>query len=369
MHRSCPAIVLLAIATSPRAQDTPPGPAVVQLVETGRAQALAHDWDQAIATLSRALAAAPDDVEALRWRGHAYTGAKRYAEGLADLERALELGAEDAWTHYARAMALHHLGQHERAVRGYTDALAIDPAFYKAYEWRGYTRSLLGDHVAAIADLDRAIAQDGANAWLFFIRGKAWASLLDFDHAELDLWKTVDADDHNADAHAQLGYLKTVRGDRDAAVAHLQRAVALDARGQVEARLWLHHLLRERGEDAAAQTQLDAVREAAAPENDTAAPSPAPELQWPLRQSQLLRGELTLDQLLAHASEGVTDAHEVDSRRCAALLHAGLVAARARQREQAQVLLARAIATDATDQWEWSLARARLRQLGDEGPR
>src|SRR5262245_25488740 len=111
--------LLLAALT---AQVSPTGPANLrELVERGKSMCLAHDWTHAIEVLSVALALDADDVEARRWRGHAFTGSERPREALADLERAAELAPEDAWTCYARAMALHHLGEHERAIAGYTE--------------------------------------------------------------------------------------------------------------------------------------------------------------------------------------------------------------------------------------------------------
>lgn len=336
------------------------------LTARGREAAQQQQWAEAIDTLTKALAAHPDDIEALRWRGHAYTGAQQYEKAFADLERALDLGAEDAWTNYAHAMALYHLGHSEEAVRGYTTALAIDPGFVKAYEWRGFNKSLLGDHIGAVADLDIAIRLDPGNAWLYFIRAKACVALLDFHRAELDLWKVVDGDSENADAHSQLGYLKACLGEVQPAINMLERAVKLDAKGQVEARLWLWQLYADRGDTDAAAAQLQAVQAAAGAEGADAAV-----VRWPLRLVAFARGEIDLAQLLQFAASEAPKAEEQQARRCAALLHAGLIAARAGEVDRALVLLARAVGTDATDQWEWSLARLRLRQLsGDvEKPR
>lgn len=356
MRPILPVVLLFAMAAV--AQQ----PVPTDLVELGRSQAEAKEFLPAIETLSKALAAHPDDVEALRWRGHAYTGAQQYDKAFADLDRALELGAEDAWTHYAHAMALHHLGHYQEAVRGYSRALAIDPEFKKAYEWRGYNRSLLGDQIGAVADLDIAIPLDPGNAWLHFIRAKACVALLDFKRAEEDLWKVIDHDNRDADANSQLGYLKACLGEWQPAVNFLERAVELDGKAQVEARLWLYELHADRGEADLAKAQLEAVRQlAAAPGADLAV------LQWPLRLVAFAQGEIDLPRLLQYAVDEAPKPEEQQGRRCAALLHAGLAAARGKDTDKALVLLARALGTDALDQWEWSLARLRLKQLSGEG--
>lgn len=348
------AVVLLASWLG--AQDPAPRPPFDELLEEGQRLALAHEWDQALAVLDRAVALAPDDAEALRWRGHAYTGAERYAEAFADLDRAVQLDGTDAWARYARAMALHNLGRYEEAIDGYTAALALDPSFFKAHEWRGYTHSLLGDHVRALHDIDAAIAVDGGNAWLRFIRAKAWVALLDFDAAEHDFWLVIDAEGTNADAHAQLGYLYACTGNDAAAVRMLRRAVELDPTGQLEARPWLFHLLAAGGDSEGATAQLAAITEAAA-----AAPD------WTRRVVAFLHGEVGPNALVAAAQsvDGDADAmaDEIAGRKCEAWTHIGLTRMRSGERQPALIAFAHAIGTDARDKWEWSWARGALRRM------
>lgn len=348
-------LLVLAPVTASVAQD----PVVT---ETGGAElALQRKWQQAIESLTLLLAAEPENTEALRWRAHAYTGAEQYALALVDLDRALELGSRDAWTHYARGMCLHHLGRQEDAVAAYTRTIALDPAFQKAYEWRGFTRSLLGNQVGAIADLDVALRIDDGNPWLRFIRGKAFAALLDFERAEPDFWKVVDCQPRHDDAQCQLGYLKACLGEEAAAIGFLEKGLQLDAAQQFEARPWLHQLHARAGDAQAAAAQLEAI--AAATDADGIDPAA---LTWVRHLAAHLRGELGLDALLARAVAEATKPAEVASRRCAALLHAGLVAQRRDDKAKALLLLARAVATEATDQWEWSMARRQLRMLAGD---
>lgn len=348
--------VLAATIAFASAQVPEPAPAPpADPVATGRQQALAHEWPAAIATLSAVLAKTPDDVEALRWRGHAFTGAERFAEALVDLDRALALGAADAWTNYGRAMALQHLGRLEEALAGYSRALEIDAEFFKAYEWRGFTRSRLGDHVGALADLDRALAQDPGNTWLYVIRGKCHVALHDLRRAEEDFWVVVDRDGNHADAHAQLGYLKACLGEAKAARGFLQRAVALDGEGQIEARLWVYELAVDAGDAEGARAQLEVIEDPAK--------ATAKERRWPRRLAAFVAGRLELPALLAAATDEAESPAEVPARRCAALWHAGCAAARAGRQEAALGLLGRALAEDAMDQWEWAAARRRLREL------
>jgi hypothetical protein len=86
-------------------------------------------------------------------------------------------------------------------------------------------------------------------------------------------------------------------------------------------------------------------------------------LQWPLLVVAFLAGECDGDALLAKAA--ALGGPEAARRRCEALLHIGLVHARAGRKDDAVRALARAVALDTRDAWEWSLARANLRRLLD----
>ena len=349
--RRLPFVAVLLLAAPLFAQQS-----VAELVAAGREHCGKREWAAAIALLDRALAQAPDDLEALRWRGHAFTGSEQHERARADLNRALELGADDAWVHYAHAMALHHLGQLEAAVRGYSAALAIDGTFFKANEWRGFTLSRLGRHREALADLDAALRVDGGNAWLSLIRGKARAALLDLEGAEHDLWRAADGDPQNGDAAAQLGYLLVATGQRVPGEAQLERAMGLDAAGQAEAALWRFHLRMAAGDEAAAQKLL-----APWPVGEVAKEVTVP---WPRVVVQFLRGALTSEQLVAAAA--ATPVAERAANRCAAWLHIGLVARRSGRDDDALRAFARAVATDVRDQWEWTWARQALREVVGE---
>lgn len=369
--RTIPMLVLVACAgapgeptnapappTGPAASDAPlRDPRLESLVAAGREACLAKQWAAALPLLDQAVAMAGDDVEARRWRGHAHTGAERPAEAFADLEHALRCGADDAWTHYARAMALHNLGRFEEAVRGYSDALAIDPGFHKAYEWRGFTNARLGRPLAALPDLDFALSLDRGNPWLSAIRGKVRASLLDFAGAEADLWRAVDADGADADAVAQLGYLLATGTNPEQGIALLERAVRLAPEKQAEARAWLVQLLRQRGRDDEASRHVAALQADGSP--------------WLRALAGALDGRLEGEALLAAAAAPEPDASldERPARRVAAWTHRALLAERAGDTAKAIDAHARAVAAARSEQWEWLWSLRRLGALTGEGPR
>jgi Flp pilus assembly protein TadD len=159
--------------------------------------ALNRDGD-ALASLDRALALAPELVEALNNRGNVYLKMGRSAEALADFEQALTLAPNflparlncgnaltklgrfaeaiarydallalqpgHAETIYNRGIALFGLGRLEEAVAAYDVVLAITPAHVSSLLNRGMALQALNRHREAIEHFDRAAALDRSNA-------------------------------------------------------------------------------------------------------------------------------------------------------------------------------------------------------------
>jgi hypothetical protein len=80
--------------------------------------------------------------------------------------------------------------------------------------------------------------------------------------------------------------------------------------------------------------------------------------------ASFLAGVSTAEALLAAVAEGAPD--ERVARRCAAWLHIGLVAQAGGREADALAAFARAVATDARDQWEWLWAFRALREVAGE---
>lgn len=66
---------------------------------------------------------------------------------------------------------LLQVGNHERAIEDYTQALQVDPQNSYAFYNRGITRDGSGDYEGAVEDFSHAIRLDPANADFFHNRG------------------------------------------------------------------------------------------------------------------------------------------------------------------------------------------------------
>ena len=71
----------------------------------------------------------------------------------------------------ASRLVVVQVGEYERAVEDYTQALQVDPHNSYAFYNRGITRDRSGDYEGAIIDFSHAITLDPANADFFHNRG------------------------------------------------------------------------------------------------------------------------------------------------------------------------------------------------------
>jgi tetratricopeptide (TPR) repeat protein len=134
-----------------------------QYSRRGEAFAARHDFDQALANLTRACELAPDTAEYFHQRGMIYWQLKQDAAAMADFDRALKLKPDDVDALVSRA---------ELSLQG-------------------------GDRLRARADLDAADAGASKQADVRFAIARAYqsAGLADAAIAQYDLWVMWHADD------------------------------------------------------------------------------------------------------------------------------------------------------------------------------
>ena len=97
------------------------------------------------------------------------------------------------WKGDSRARALNNRGvayfglrQYDRALRDYSQAIALKPDYAEALNNRGNAYNGLGQYARAVADLDRAVALRPGYAHAFYNRGNAYVSLGQFRNAVQD---------------------------------------------------------------------------------------------------------------------------------------------------------------------------------------
>ncbi len=149
------------------------------------------------------------------------------------------------------ALARHDLAG---ALRAFRSVLEIAPAHVRARLRLAHTLDQMGSPDAAIAELDRALAQYADNVTLLCGRAALFSARLRYDAAEADLKRAMKLTESNGDVHTQLGILLCRKARWREAIEPLRRAVELDPSQSLP----YYHL----GEAYNHVDQLDAARAA-----------------------------------------------------------------------------------------------------------
>jgi S1-C subfamily serine protease len=144
----------------------------------------------------------------------------RYEEALYLLDRVREAMPKDATTVYLRARAISELGDLDRALTSYQEALKLDPAFAAAHVQRAVVLRYLQrveeaskDEQAAFALLGDALKQDPVNAFAMRQRARLFWDLGRFDEALADWERVVERDDRDVFGLGNLALLLAAHPD------------------------------------------------------------------------------------------------------------------------------------------------------------
>lgn len=140
---------------------------------------------------------------------------------------------------YDRAFAHNEQGDPVAALVDLDRALAVDPANRAARRERAYSRDMVGDYAGARTDLDRALALGGEPVTLFKERAIALHGLGDVAGALADRTRVIELIPHDAVAVAERGAEYLWAGHFAEAEADFDHADKLatddDARGRIAA--------------------------------------------------------------------------------------------------------------------------------------
>ncbi|HKS05674.1 MAG TPA: tetratricopeptide repeat protein [Gemmatimonadaceae bacterium] len=123
--------------------------------------------------------------------------------------------------------ALAH-GKIDEAVAAFRDALQTSPGHVRARVRLAVSLDRKGDPEGAIAELDRALAQQQDNVTLLLGRAAVTSGRQRYTQAEADLRRALKLSESNAQVHLQLGVLQCRRARWREAIGFLRRAVELD---------------------------------------------------------------------------------------------------------------------------------------------
>lgn len=109
------------------------------------------------ADFDEAVKLAPQEPDALRFRGMHYLTENKLSEAIADFNAAIALEPDDAETYEARGMAEAASEKLDEAITSFTKAIELEPKSPGALTARARVRAIQGDLKLALADVEEAM--------------------------------------------------------------------------------------------------------------------------------------------------------------------------------------------------------------------
>jgi WD40 repeat protein/Flp pilus assembly protein TadD len=193
------------------------------------------NFEEAIATLSEAIALDPEFANAYHNRGEVYYKLDNYEQAIADYTTALELKPNNAVTYQRRGLAYFMLGNSEqdpqiweqKALPDYERAIELDPKDAEAYMLRAWLFGNLGKMEEAFADWERAIELAPDDAQIYRDRGFAYGTLGDYERAIADYMTALELEPDHAQTYLERAKNHNALGNIEEVIADLETYLEL----------------------------------------------------------------------------------------------------------------------------------------------
>lgn len=283
-------------------------------------------------------------------RGYAQHSLDKTDLALADYNRALEKGVEEALrvtAHMNRAVLHRRKGDHRSALVDLDAAIAREPKNGRAYLERAFAHRRLGEPAKGLADIEQALQAGADERTALRARGNLHWDLEDYSAALRDFDRLLEHNP-NASDHRTRGVLHLAIGDWQRAEADLNASLNVTKSRNSDYGEFFRLLARRRGK----------MNDEPAAFSATVAKWPA---GWPKSIGWYLAGEISELQLLAETN--ASGSPSPNERRCEAYFYIGQMHLLAGDRASAEEFFEKCIGTRAIHYYEHKLARAELKRL------
>jgi tetratricopeptide (TPR) repeat protein len=246
----------LAASGDPHAQNLLAGAYIQKMRETTDFGYI----DRAARIVDRALAAAPENYEALRLRSEIGLERHQFAE-VAEFSRQMTgIAPDDAWNWGTLGDALMELGQYDAAAEALQKMVSLRPN-QSSYNRASYYRWVIGDAAGAIAIMQRAIAAGSSapenTAWCLVDLGNLYFKTGRLAEAE-EFYRSALRTFHGYyPAYAGLGRVQSAQGKYGEAMTSFKRAQSAVPMPEYAAAL--ADLYTRTGKNAEAERQLQLI--------------------------------------------------------------------------------------------------------------
>jgi predicted O-linked N-acetylglucosamine transferase (SPINDLY family) len=196
----------------------------------GTSQVNCSRFEDAVATLTRAIGIDPRSADAQSNLGAALSELGRYEEARRCQERAIALKPNFPMALTNLGKTLMHLGQLETAIAAHDRAIALKPDFADAYCNRGQVLMLMNRAEEADQDFGRALSLNPRLIAAVLGKGLVNVDLRNYELALTHINSMLAAHPTAADVLAQRGRLYVLMAELDKAVADFDAAIRNDPR-------------------------------------------------------------------------------------------------------------------------------------------
>ncbi len=197
-------------------------------------------WKDDFTLFNHALDVTNNNYCAYYNRGNAYKIIGNYERAILDYDNAITIYPQYADAYNNRGNAYTKLRNYEQAVNDYNTAIRFAPQYADAYNNRGFAYRRLGNYFQAIDDFSVVIDLNPEYAVAYYGRGNSYYNIGNLRQAISDYDKAIGIDPQYADAYTNRGLAYSKLGDGEQAAEDFKAAARL---GSEEAK----GILRTRG--------------------------------------------------------------------------------------------------------------------------
>ena len=128
----------------------------------------------------------------------------------------------------ADAEKLFNQKDYRNAAAKYAEAITISPNYPAAHFWKGYAHYYLNEYDLALDDLDKALEQGYTPLEVYKIRWYVNAQKKNYDAAQADIQRVLQADPNNANLLLGLGDIYRAQGSNQEAINAYRKVLEID---------------------------------------------------------------------------------------------------------------------------------------------
>jgi tetratricopeptide (TPR) repeat protein len=169
----------------------------------------------------------PGDAEDYCRRGLSHGRMGQHDKAIADFSEAIRLKPDYAEAYYNRGLGYGITGDHDKAIADFTEVIRLRPDVAEAYFSRGVAYEKKGDHEQAIANFTEAIRLRPDYPRAYYSRGLEYGRSGNHDKAVADFTKAIELRPDYAEAYCDRGAVCSSNRDYARAIADLTEAIRL----------------------------------------------------------------------------------------------------------------------------------------------